>query len=136
MNHILLMSHPWTITTLYIFKISIFLFPLIFHCGNCDSSWLIKVLCGLCWFSLALFFWITDDQTLRLPGTHAAIIDKIRPPLHVSLNNSVARPCFQSLTGNVFTKWPTIEGNVQGGSDFHLLQQHMYLVTLNLVRLH
>ena len=24
-----------------------------------------------------------------------------------------------------------IEGNVQGGSDFHLLQQHMYLVTLN-----
>ena len=45
---------------------------------------------------------------LRLPGTYATKIDKIRPPLHVSLNNSVARPYLKNLTGNV-------EGNVQGG---------------------
>ncbi len=41
---------------------------------------------------------------LRLPGTYAAKIDKSDPPLHVSLNNFVI-----------------IEGNVQWGSDFHLL---------------
>ncbi len=60
-------------------------------------------------------------HVLRLPGTYTAKIDKIRPPLHVSLNNSVTRPYLKNLTGNVFTKWPIIEGNVQGGSDFHLL---------------
>ena len=27
----------------------------------------------------------TESERLRLPGTHAAKIDKIRPPLHVSL---------------------------------------------------
>ncbi len=32
------------------------------------------------------------DVPLRLPGTYAAKIDKIRPTLHVSLNNSVTRP--------------------------------------------
>ena len=31
----------------------------------------------------------TEKSVLRLPGTYAAKIDKIRPPLHVSLNNSV-----------------------------------------------
>ena len=37
----------------------------------------------------------------RLPGTYAAKIDKIRPPLHVSRNNSFTRPYFKNVTGNV-----------------------------------
>ncbi len=51
---------------------------------------------------------------LRLPGTYAAEIDKIRPPLHVPLKN--VSQIFQIWSGNRI-----IEGNVQGGSDFHLL---------------
>ncbi len=37
-----------------------------------------------------------QDMKLRLPGTHAALIDKIRTPLHVSLNNSVTRQKYQT----------------------------------------
>ncbi len=36
---------------------------------------------------------------LRLPGTYAAKLDKIRPSLHVSRNSSVTRPYFKNLTG-------------------------------------
>ena len=39
---------------------------------------------------------------LRLPGTYAAIIDKIRPPLHVSLNNSVTRPYLKKNVSRIF----------------------------------
>ncbi len=55
-------------------------------------------------FSLLKIF----NAILRLPGTYAAKIDKIRSPSHVSLTNSVARPYFKNLTGNIFTKWPTM----------------------------
>ena len=46
------------------------------------------------------------EASLRLPGTYAAKIDKIRPP------------CMFPL---IILLLDHIEGNVQGGSDFHLL---------------
>ena len=45
----------------------------------------------------------------------------IRPPLHVSFNNSTSRPSFKNLYG----------GNMQGRSDFCMILQHKCLVTLN-----
>ena len=56
-------------------------------------------------------------KALRLPGTYAAKIDKIRPPLHVSLNNSVGS------TG-VLIFYPNV---------IFFALAHMYLVTLNLL---
>ncbi len=40
---------------------------------------------------------------LRLEDTYGA---KIRPPLNVSLNNSVNRPSFRNMRDNFLTKWP------------------------------
>ncbi len=53
--------------------------------------------CNVYWSTLLR----TDGNNLRLPGTYAAKIDKIRPPLHVSLNNSVTIPYFKNLIGSV-----------------------------------
>ena len=43
-------------------------------------------------------------KRLRLEDTYAARQMKIRPPLHVCLNNSVARPSFKILSG-IFERW-------------------------------
>ncbi len=56
---------------------------------------------------VGIFLLWNRDCSLRLQDTYAATHMKIRPPLHVCLNNSVARPSNR-----------VIEGNVQGGSVF------------------
>ena len=46
---------------------------------------------------------ILSNLLLRVLARYDA---KIVPPLHVSLNSSVARPSFKNLSDNFLTKWP------------------------------
>ena len=77
----------------------------------------------------------TFPRDLRLPGTYAAKIDKIRTPLHVSINNSVTRPL------RFFGGDPPKNGQLQNSTincpplqnfmSFRVARKHSYLNVRN-----
>ncbi len=54
---------------------------------------------------------------------------KIRPPLHVSPNNSVARPSIKNLSDNFLTKWPKMSKVC-----LHLKSKHTFDILGHLVK--
>ena len=54
-------------------------------------------------FTVFFTYFSPTPTILRLEDTYGA---KIRPPLHVSHNNSVIRPSFKNMRDNFLTKWP------------------------------